>query len=170
MKAIRFERTGGPEVLQWVDVEVPKPGVGEVRVRHHAVGLNFADVYFRSGLYPLPLPAGLGLEGTGEVAALGDRVTEFALGDRVAYAAATPGAYAQERVIAAASVVKLPDAISYEQGAAMMLQGMTAQYLLRRTYRVQVGETILIRRRRRRRRTDCLPMGARAWRHGNRHG
>jgi NADPH2:quinone reductase len=143
-KAVRFERTGGPEVLQWVDVDVPEPGAGEIRVRHHAVGLNYIDVYLRNGLYPLPLPAGLGMEGAGEVVAVGDGVTEFAPGDRVAYAARPPGAYAQERVIAAANVVKLPDAISYEQGAAMMLQGMTAQYLLRRTYRVKAGDTILI--------------------------
>ena len=143
-KAIRFERTGGPEVLQWVDVDVPAPGPGEIRVRHHAVGLNFIDVYFRTGLYPQPLPGGLGMEGAGEVVAVGAGVTEFAPGDRVAYAARPPGAYAQERVIAAASVVRLPDAISYEQGAAMMLQGMTAQYLLRRTYRVKAGDTILI--------------------------
>ncbi|MCG1043053.1 quinone oxidoreductase [Mycetohabitans sp. B8] len=143
-QAIRFERTGGPQVLQWVDVDVPAPGVGEIRVRHHAVGLNFIDVYFRTGLYPQPLPAGLGMEAAGEVVDVGPGVTDFAPGERIAYAARPPGAYAQERVIAASSVVKLPQSISYEQGAAMMLQGMTAQYLLRRTYRVKAGDTILV--------------------------
>lgn len=122
-------------MLQWVDVDVPAPGVGEIRVRHHAVGLNFIDVYSRTGLYPQPLPAGLGMEAAGEVVDVGPGVTDFAPGERIAYATRPPGAYAQERVIAASSVVKLPQSISYEQGAAMMLQGMAAQYLLRRVVR-----------------------------------
>jgi NADPH2:quinone reductase len=143
-KAIRIEKTGGPEVMQWVDVEVGAPGPGEIRVKHHAVGLNYIDVYFRTGLYPQPLPASLGMEAAGVVEAVGAGVANFQPGDRVAYAARPPGAYCQERVLAAAGVVKLPDGISFEQGAAMMLQGMTAQYLLRRTFPVQAGQTILI--------------------------
>ncbi|WEY39658.1 quinone oxidoreductase [Paraburkholderia sp. SUR17] len=143
-KAIRFERTGGPEVMKWVDVPVGAPGEGEIRIRQHAVGLNYIDVYFRSGLYPLPLPGGLGMEAAGEVAAVGPGVTSLAVGDRVAYVARPPGAYAEERVLGAAQVVKLPDALSYEQAASVMLQGLTAQYLLRRTYRVKPGDTILI--------------------------
>ena len=144
VKAIRFDKTGGPEVMKWVDVEVGEPAAGEVRVRHHAVGLNYIDVYFRNGLYPLPLPGGLGMEGAGEITAVGEGVAGFKPGDRVAYAARPPGAYAQERVMPAAQIVKLPDAISYEEAASVMLQGLTAQYLLRRTYRVKPGDTILI--------------------------
>ncbi len=143
-KAIRIAQVGGPEVMQWVDVEVGEPGPGEIRVKHHAVGLNFIDVYFRTGLYPQPLPGALGMEGAGVVEAVGPDVTLFKAGDRVAYAARPPGAYCEARVMAAAGVVKLPDALSFEQGAAMMLQGMTAQYLLRRTYPVQPGQTILV--------------------------
>jgi NADPH2:quinone reductase len=143
-KAIRFERTGGPEVMKWVDVPVGDPGEGEIRIRQHAVGLNYIDVYFRSGLYPLPLPGGLGMEAAGEVVAVGPGVTGLAVGDRVAYVARPPGAYADERVLGAAQVVKLPDALSYEQAASVMLQGLTAQYLLRRTYTVKPGDTILI--------------------------
>jgi len=143
-KAIRLEKTGGPEVMQWVDVEVGEPGAGEIRVKHHAIGLNYIDVYFRTGLYPQPLPAGLGMEAAGVVEAVGAGVTNFKPGDRVAYASRPPGAYCEARVMSAAFVVKLPDAITFEQGAAMMLQGMTAQYLLRRTYPVQAGQTILI--------------------------
>ena len=143
-KAIRLEKTGGPEVMQWVDVEVGEPGAGEIRVKHHAIGLNYIDVYFRTGLYPQPLPAGLGMEAAGVVEAVGAGVTNFKPGDRVAYASRPPGAYCEVRVMSAAFVVKLPDAITFEQGAAMMLQGMTAQYLLRRTYPVQPGQTILI--------------------------
>ncbi|WP_017774369.1 quinone oxidoreductase family protein [Paraburkholderia kururiensis] len=143
-KAIRFERTGGPEVMKWVDVPVGDPGEGEIRIRQHAVGLNYIDVYFRSGLYPLPLPGGLGMEAAGEVSAVGPGVTSLAVGDRVAYVARPPGAYAEERVLGAAQVVKLPDALSYEQAASVMLQGLTAQYLLRRTYTVKPGDTILI--------------------------
>ena len=136
--------TGGPEVLQWQAVEVGQPGPGEARVSHRAVGLNYIDTYHRSGLYPLPLPSGIGLEAAGVVEAVGEGVADIAVGDRVAYAGGPVGAYSQARLMPADRLVKLPDAISFEQGAAMMLQGMTAQYLLRRTYRVQPGDTILI--------------------------
>jgi NADPH2:quinone reductase len=113
-------------------------------VKHHAVGLNFIDVYFRNGLYPMPLPGGLGMEGAGEVTAVGEGVSHFKPGDRVAYASRPPGAYAEERVMSADYVVALPDAIGYEEAASIMLQGLTAQYLLRRTYRVKEGDTVLI--------------------------
>lgn len=142
-KAIRFARTGGPEVLEYVDVEVGDPGPGEARVRNHAIGVNFIDTYFRSGLYPLDLPNGLGQEGAGVVEAVGEGVTHVKPGDRVAYAARPNGAYSQLRVMPADVLVHLPDAISFETGAAMMLQGLTVQYLLKQTYAVQPGETIL---------------------------
>ncbi|WJF91622.1 quinone oxidoreductase [Paraburkholderia bonniea] len=143
-KAIRFDRPGGPEVMQWVDVDVGEPGPGEVRVHQRAVGLNYIDVYFRTGLYPLPLPNGLGMEAAGEVSAVGAGVTELKVGERVAYVARPPGAYAQERVLPADDVVRVPDGLSDEQAASVMLQGLTTQYLLRRTYRVQPGDTILL--------------------------
>ncbi len=144
-KAIRIHTQGGPEVLQWENVPTPEPGPGEVLLHHEAVGLNYIDVYFRTGLYKIPqLPVTIGLEGAGVVRAVGPNVTDLAVGDRVAYAGGPLGAYATERVIAADRVVKLPDAIDFQTGAAMMLQGMTAQYLLRRTYRVRAGETILV--------------------------
>ncbi|WP_321841055.1 quinone oxidoreductase family protein [Paraburkholderia bannensis] len=143
-KAIRYERTGGPEVMQWVDVEVGAPGEGEIRVKQSACGLNYIDVYFRTGLYPQQLPAGLGMEAAGEVVAVGAGVTSVKVGERVAYVGRPPGAYAQERVLRADQVIRVPDAISDEQAASVMLQGLTAQYLLRRTYRVQPGDTILI--------------------------
>jgi len=143
-KAIRIHTPGGPEVLRWEDVPTPEPGPGEALVRHAAVGLNFIDVYFRTGLYKTALPAILGMEASGTVAALGQGVTDVAVGDRVAYATAPIGAYATERVIAADRLVKLPDNISFNTAAAMMLQGITAQYLLRRTYKVQPGETIVV--------------------------
>lgn len=142
--AIRFHQTGGPEVLQWEEVTLAPPAAGEARVRHHAVGLNYIDTYHRSGLYPVMLPSGIGLEGAGVVEAVGEGVTEVAPGDRVAYAGGPLGAYAEVRNMPAQRLVKLPDALSFEQGAAMMLQGLTAQYLLRRTCRVQPGDTILI--------------------------
>ena len=144
VKATRFDRTGGPEVMKWADVEVGEPGAGEIRVKQHAVGLNYIDVYFRTGLYPLPLPGGLGMEAAGEVSAVGAGVANLRVGDRIAYVARPPGAYAQERVLPAEKVVKLPDGLSYEQAASVMLQGLTAQYLLRRTYPVKAGDTILI--------------------------
>jgi NADPH2:quinone reductase len=143
-KAIRFEKAGGPDVMKWVDVGVGEPGKGEIRIKHHAVGLNYIDVYFRTGLYPMPLPGGLGMEAAGVVTALGEGVAGLAVGDRVAYASRPPGAYAEERVMSAAYVVRLPDAIGFEDAASMMLQGLTAQYLLRRTYRVKAGDTVLI--------------------------
>ncbi len=143
-QAIRFARVGGPEVLQWEAVDLAAPGAGEVRVRQHAVGLNYIDTYHRSGLYPVNLPSGIGLEGAGVVEAVGEGVTEVGVGDRVAYAGGPLGAYAEARNMPADRLVKLPEALSFEQGAAMMLQGLTAQYLLRRTYRVQAGDTILI--------------------------
>jgi len=142
-KAIRIHKAGGPEVLLWEEVSVAAPGPGEVQVRQSAVGLNYIDVYHRTGLYPLPLPATPGMEAAGEVLAIGAGVKDLQPGDRVAYAGAPPGAYATERLIPAHRLVKLPTEISDQQAAAMMLQGMTVQYLLRRTYRVQPGDNIL---------------------------
>ncbi|HDR8939213.1 quinone oxidoreductase family protein [Burkholderia vietnamiensis] len=143
-KAIRYDQPGGPEVMKWVDVEVGEPQAGEVRIRQHAVGLNYIDVYFRTGLYPQPLPGGLGMEAAGEVTAVGDGVSALKAGDRVAYVGQPPGAYAQERVMPAERLVRLPDAIGYDDAASVMLQGLTAHYLLRRTYPVKAGDTILI--------------------------
>ncbi|MCB1825518.1 MAG: quinone oxidoreductase [Candidatus Competibacteraceae bacterium] len=144
-KAIRIHEYGGPEVLRWEEVEVGEPGPGQLRVRHGAVGLNYIDVYHRTGLYPLPsLPWTLGMEGAGQVEAVGEGVTEFKPGDRIAYASPPVGAYAEARLIPADRVVALPGAIDDRTAAAMMLQGMTAQYLLRRTYRVQAGDAILL--------------------------
>lgn len=142
--AIRFHQVGGPEVLRWESVEVGEPGPAEVRLRQHACGLNFIDVYHRTGLYPLPLPSGLGLEGAGVVEAVGSAVTSLQPGDRVAYAGGPVGAYAEVRLVPADRLIKLPDALAFETGAAMMLQGLTAAYLLRKTYRVQAGEAVLI--------------------------
>ena len=132
-RAIRIERTGGPEQLQLVNVMVGDPGPGEIRIRHHAIGLNFIDVYQRSGLYALPLPLQLGMEAAGVVEAVGEGVTHLQVGDRAAYASQPPGSYCDLRVMPAKCVCKLPEAISYETGAAMMLKGLTAQYLLKRT-------------------------------------
>jgi NADPH2:quinone reductase len=142
--AIRFNEVGGPEVLRWQEITLGEPGPQEARVRHHAIGLNYIDTYHRSGLYPVPLPSGIGLEGAGVVEAVGSEASELKPGDRVAYAGGPVGAYSEVRNMPADRLVKLPEALSFEQGAAMMLQGMTAQYLLRRTYRVQPGDTILI--------------------------
>ena len=143
-QAIRIHANGGPEVMQWEDVPTPEPGPGEALVRHEAVGLNYIDVYFRTGLYKAPLPATPGMEGAGVVLAVGAGVTEVKPGDRVAYAGGPIGAYATERAIAADRLVVLPDDIDATTGAAMMLQGMTAQYLLRRTYKVKAGDTIVV--------------------------
>ncbi len=143
-KAIRIHAPGGPEVMRWEDVPTPEPGPGEVLVKHAAVGLNYIDVYFRTGLYKTAMPATPGMEASGTVAALGPGVTEFAVGDRVAYGTGAVGAYATERAVPVERLVKLPDAISFETAAAMMLQGMTAQYLVRRTHRVAQGETIVV--------------------------
>ena len=144
-KAIVMNETGGAEVLRWVDYDPGQPGPGEVLLRQEAVGLNFIDVYHRTGMYPLPsLPATPGLEGAGIVEAIGEGVTEVAAGDRVAYAGLPPGAYAEARRMPAHRMVKLPEGISTRQGAAMMLQGMTARYLLHGCYKVKAGDTILI--------------------------
>ncbi len=142
-KAIRIEQTGGPEVMKLVDVDVGPPGPGEVQVRNHAVGLNYIDVYFRTGLYPMPLPAGIGLEGAGVITAVGAGVQNFKVGDRVAYCDRPPGSYAELRNMPAAPLVKVPKAIGLDTAAAMMLKGMTVQYLFRRTYKLQRGQTIL---------------------------
>lgn len=141
--AIRIHETGGPDVLRWETVEVGSPGPGEVRLRHTAIGLNFIDTYHRSGLYPLPLPAIPGSEGAGVVEETGDGVTGVRPGDRVAYAGPV-GAYAEERLVAAHRLVPLPDDVDDRVAAAAMLKGMTARYLLRRTHRVEAGETILL--------------------------
>ncbi len=142
--AIRFEKTGGPEVLQWTEVSVGEPGANEARIRQHACGLNFIDIYHRTGLYPVPLPSGIGLEGAGVVEAVGSAVSHLKPGNRVAYAGGPLGGYAEVRLIPADRLVKLPDGIDFKTGAAMMLQGLTAAYLLRRTYRVQAGDPVLI--------------------------
>lgn len=142
--AIRLHETGGPEVLRWETVDIAAPAAGEAQVRHCAVGVNYIDTYHRSGLYPLPLPSGLGLEAAGVVEAVGAGVSEVKVGDRVAYAGGPPGAYSTCRNLPADRLVRLPEALSFETGAAMMLQGLTAQYLLRLTYRVKAGETILV--------------------------
>jgi NADPH2:quinone reductase len=131
--AIQISQFGGPENMQVVDLPVGEPGPGEIRIRHHAVGLNFIDVYQRTGLYPNKLPLSLGMEGAGVVEAVGDGVTHLRVGDRAAYASNPPGSYSQVRVMPARTVCKLPDAISFETGAAMMLKGLTAQYLLKKT-------------------------------------
>jgi NADPH2:quinone reductase len=143
-KAIRIHINGGPEVMKWEDVPTPEPGPGEALVHHHAVGLNYIDVYFRTGLYKAPsMPLIIGQEGAGTVTAVGAGVTLVKPGDRVAYAGPM-GGYASDRVLPADRLVKLPDGISFETGAAMMLQGMTAQYLVRRTYQVKAGDTIVV--------------------------
>ena len=143
IKAMRVHKTGGPEVLQADEIELPPPGAGEVRIRHKAIGLNFIDTYYRTGAYVAPLPFTPGNEGAGDVVALGKGVTGLRVGDRVAYAS-TLGSYAEERNIMAAALVKLPKSISYDTAAAMMLKGLTAQYLLRQTYKVNKGDTILV--------------------------
>ncbi len=142
-KAIRIHENGGPDVMRWEDVEVGAPGPGQVRIKHSAVGLNFIDTYQRSGLYPLPLPLTLGMEGAGVVEELGEGVSDVAVGDRVAYPAPV-GSYAEARLAPADRMVKLPDGISDQQAAAMMLQGLTVQYLIRQTHRVEAGETVLV--------------------------
>jgi NADPH2:quinone reductase len=144
MKAIRFSQTGGPEVMTWVDVEVGAPGPGEVRVRQTAVGLNYIDTYHRSGLYPVPLPSGIGLEAAGVVEEVGPWVVELRPGDRIAYGTGPIGAYAQMRNLPAGRLTKLPAGISDETAAGMMLKGMTVRYLLRATYQVMPGDTILL--------------------------
>ncbi len=144
MKAIRFSETGGPDVLKVVDMDVTDPKPGEVRLRHTAIGLNYIDTYHRSGLYPVPLPSGIGLEAAGVVEAIGAGVKGWKLGDRAAYGVGGLGAYAQVRNVPANRITKIPKAISDETAAGMMLKGMTVRYLLRATYKVKRGETILL--------------------------
>jgi NADPH2:quinone reductase len=145
-KAVRFHETGGPEVLRYENVEVGEPGPGQVRLRHEAVGLNFADTYFRSGLYPVPLPAGMGVEAAGVVEAVGAGVRHVAVGDRVTYTGFvnTLGAYSTERLIAAEPLIKLPDGIPCETAAGMTMRGLTSAYLMRRIYDYKAGDTILL--------------------------
>jgi NADPH2:quinone reductase len=144
-KAIRIHTHGGPEVMRWEDVPTPEPGPNEVQVKHAAVGLNFIDVYIRTGLYKAPsMPITPGMEAAGTVTALGPGVTEFAIGDRVAYGTGPAGAYATQRAVGVDRLVKLPDGIDFNTGAAIMLKGLTAQYLLHRTYKVKPGDTILV--------------------------
>jgi NADPH2:quinone reductase len=144
MKAIRFQKPGGTEVLEYQDVDLAPPGPGQARVRHTAIGVNFIDTYYRSGLYPLPLPSGLGSEAAGVVEALGEDVSHLKVGERVGYCWGAIGAYAQAANVPADKLVRLPDGISDDVAAASLLKGMTAQYLLRRIYRVGAGDTIVI--------------------------
>ena len=144
VKAVRVHAPGGPEALRYEDVELPPPGPGEAQIRHHAIGVNYIDVYRRSGLYPAPLPFVPGHEGAGEVIAVGEGVEDFKKGDRVAYVVDALGGYSSARNIEAAALVRLPKFLSYEQGAAMMLKGLTAQYLLRRTFKVKKGQRVLV--------------------------
>jgi len=143
VKAIRINRVGGPEVMELVDVDLPPPGPGEVRMRHEAIGLNYIDVYHRTGLYPQPMPGALGVEGAGVVEAVGEGVTEFKPGDRVAYGGRPLGAYAEARNIPASQLLHLPKNIDFDTAAAMMLQGLTVQYLFHRTVPLKAGDTIL---------------------------
>lgn len=142
--AIRFHENGGPEVLKWEEVPVGEPGPGQIRVRNAAVGLNYIDTYHRSGLYKVPLPSGIGLEGAGTVTAVGPDVAGIKVGDRVGYGSGPLGAYSTERLTVADRCIVLPEGLAEETAAAIMLKGMTARYLLRRTYRVQAGDTILV--------------------------
>ncbi len=143
MLAIQIARTGGPEVLEAVEVEVPSPAAGQILVRHQAVGLNYIDTYHRSGLYPLKLPSGIGLEAAGIVEAVGEGVTRFHVGDRVAYNG-TMGAYSEAAVVPAERAVKVPEGVSLETAAAAMLKGMTAEFLVRRCFHVKPGDTVLV--------------------------
>jgi NADPH2:quinone reductase len=143
IQAVRMQSTGGPEVMRLETIDLPEPGPGQVRVRHAHVGVNFIDTYHRSGLYPVPLPTGLGLEAAGTVEALGEGVRDLAIGDRVAYCSGPLGAYAQANNVAAARIVKLPMGVGTDAAAALLLKGLTVQYLFRQTYRLEKGETIL---------------------------
>ncbi len=144
MRAIRFDKTGGPEVLTLADVPKPEPKAGEILVKHQAIGINFIDTYHRSGLYPVRLPSGLGMEAAGVVEAVGEGVTRFAAGDLVAYASGPIGAYAEYAATPAERAVRLPDGVSAQVGAAVLLKGMTAEFLVRRCFPVQAGQTILV--------------------------
>lgn len=143
-RTVIIHATGGPEVLTIEDRPVGEPGKGEVRIRHKACGLNYIDVYHRSGVYPMSLPAGIGMEGAGVIEAVGEDVTHLKVGDRAAYASQPPGAYCEARVMPAAQICPLPDAISFEEGAAMMLQGLTVEYLFHRTVPLKAGDTVLM--------------------------
>ncbi|MEE2056746.1 quinone oxidoreductase family protein [Rhodococcus artemisiae] len=143
-QAIRFYETGGPEVLKWESVEVREPGPGQVRIRHEAVGLNFADTYFRTGMYPAPLPAGMGVEAAGVIEAIGSGVTDFREGDRVTYTGSPLGAYSTERVMPAEHLIALPDEIPFDTAAAMTMRGLTTSYLLRRIHPLNIGDTVLL--------------------------
>jgi len=146
-KAIRIYEQGSPEVMKWEDVDLTPPGAGEIRMRHDVIGLNYIDTYHRGGVYKIPMPSGIGSEAAGVVEAVGDGITEFKPGDRVTYASGTPlqpvGSYAEARNVAAARVVRIPDGITSETAAAMMLKGMTVSYLIKRTYKVKSGDTVL---------------------------
>ena len=145
-KVVRFHEVGGPEVLRYEDAIVGDPGTGQVRLKHGAVALNFADTYFRTGLYPAPLPAGIGSDASGTVTAVGEGVSAFQVGDRVTYTGAhnTLGAYSTERLIDAAALIRLPDGITFETASAITMRGLTAAYLMRRIYEFKGGETILL--------------------------
>ena len=171
-KTIQITQYGGPEVMNLVELPVGEPGPGEIRIRHQACGLNFIDVYQRTGLYQNPLPLTLGMEGAGVVEAVGEGVTHLKVGDRAAYASNPPGAYSEARVMPAKTVCRLPDAIDFDTGAAMMLKGLTAQYLLKKTLPVeglQAGRLRALPCRGRRRRPDRLPMGQGAGPAADRH-
>lgn len=142
--AYKFSATGGPDVLTWVEAEVAAPGADEVMIEHSAIGVNYIDIYHRTGTYPLPLPSGLGVEGAGIVKAVGSNVTFVKAGDRVAYAGGPPGAYSTGRLIPAGRVVKIPDSVSFEVAAALLFKGLTAQYLIHAAYPVKAGETVLL--------------------------
>ena len=142
-KSIIIKKNGGPEVLELHDVEVGSPGPDEIKVTNHAIGLNYIDTYHRSGLYPVKLPSGIGLEASGKIDEVGTNVTEFNKGDKIAYASVPLGAYAQQRIIPAKIAVKVPDAISYELAATLMTKGLTTNYLITKTYNLKAGETVL---------------------------
>ena len=142
-KSIIIKKNGGPEVLEITDLKVGSPGPDEIKITNHAIGLNYIDTYHRSGLYPVPLPSGIGLEGAGKVEEVGSNVTEFNKGDNVAYASMPLGSYSEQRIIPAKSVVKIPDGISYKMAASLMTKGLTTNYLLTETYQIKAGETVL---------------------------
>ncbi len=142
-KSIIIKKNGGPEVLEITDLKVGSPGPDEIKITNHAIGLNYIDTYHRSGLYPVPLPSGIGLEGAGKVEEIGSNVTEFNKGDNVAYASMPLGSYSEQRIIPAKSVVKIPDGISYKMAASLMTKGLTTNYLLTETYQIKAGETVL---------------------------
>jgi len=144
LHAIRFHKPGGPDVMVWEEIQLGHPGPGEARIRQTAIGLNYVDVYHRMGLYPVSMPSGLGSEGAGIVEEVGGGVTDLKPGDRVAYGSAPVGSYAEARLIPADRLIKLPISIDDKTAAAMMLKGLTAQYLIRQTYRVKKGDTILL--------------------------